>query len=325
MTRLKIGVMGCANIAIRTVIPRLVELDEFELVAVASRSEAKAAETAKTFGCAAITGYQALLDDVSIEAIYMPLPTGLHEEWVLKTIKAGKHILVEKSLAMTHASSVAMVEAAKAKNLLIMENFMFLYHSQHAAIKKMIAEGEIGEIRSFRSSFGFPPLPDDNFRYNKSLGGGALLDAAAYTVRVSQLFLGDDLNVFGAALKTAVEGGVDIYGGAFLKNTKGAFSEVAFGFDNYYQCEYEIWGSLGKITAKKCFTPKPDETPRVIFEKQGFYEELHLEADDHFINILKEFHRCILADERDKKYAEILNQSRLLEEIRTANEVVTAS
>jgi len=322
MKKLRVGVMGCANIALRTVLPRLIELQEFELVAVASRSSEKALHTAQAFGCAGVTGYQALLDDMTINAIYMPLPTGLHEEWVLKAIEAGKHILIEKSLAMTHASAIAMVKAAEAKQLLIMENFMFLYHSQHKTIKNMVANGDIGDIRCFRSSFGFPPLPEDNFRYSKSLGGGALLDAAAYTVRVSQLFLGNELHVAGAVLKQAAQHGVDIYGGAFLKSPDGRFSEVAFGFDNFYQCEYEIWGSKGKITAKKCFTPKSDELPLIVLEQQGSYEERHLDADDHFINILKEFHRCILEGAYDEKYTEILNQSRLLEELRTVSECI---
>lgn len=307
--------MGCANIAVRTVIPRLQNHDGFEVTSVASRSKEKAAETAAQFNCQAVVGYDTLLEDDSLHAIYMPLPTGLHEEWVIKSLDAGKHILVEKSLAMNLASAKKMIEKARKKNLLIMENFMFLYHSQHASIAKMIADGKIGEIRAFRSAFGFPPLGADNFRYNRDLGGGALLDAAAYTVRASQLFLGQDLSVQGAHLERPDPAGVDIYGGAFLKSPNGQFSEVAFGFDNFYQCNYEIWGSKGKITAQKAFTPRPTEKPKVIFERQDYREEIDLPADDHFTNILSEFHRCILARDYSEKYAEILNQSRLLQEI----------
>jgi len=314
--------MGCANIAVRTVIPTLQKHDAFDVASVASRSEAKAAETAARFGCEAVIGYDALLADDSLDAIYMPLPTGLHEEWVLKTLDADKHILVEKSLAMTHASAKIMVEHAREKDLLIMENFMFLYHSQHKAIAKMITDGEIGEIRSFRSAFGFPPLAEDNFRYNKPLGGGALLDAAAYTIRASQLFLGFDLSVQGAHLERSNPNGVDIYGGAFLKSKTGQFSEVAFGFDNFYQCNYEIWGSKGKITANKAFTPKPDEMPKVVIERQGFQDEIALPADDHFVNILTEFHRCIQAGNFSDKYIEIVNQSRLLQEVSDASRIV---
>lgn len=318
MSKLKVGVMGCANIAIRTVIPTMIGMNSYDVVSVASRSAKKAEETARRFGCRAVTGYEALLADDTLDAIYMPLPTGLHEEWVLKCLNAGKHVLVEKSLAMNYASAQLLVDAARSKNLLIMENFMFLYHQQHKIIKNLIEDGQIGEVRCFRSSFGFPPLAPDNFRYNLALGGGSLLDAAAYTVRASQLFLGNDLHVGGAVLNHSGPGNADIYGGAFLSTPNGAFSEVAFGFDNFYQCDYEIWGSRGKITAKKAFTPKPAERPKILIERQNVVTETLSDPDNHFENILSEFQTVIHSGEYAGKYTEIVQQSRLLQEIRDA-------
>lgn len=322
MTKLCIGVMGCANIATRTVIPTMDRMDSFDVVSVASRSAEKAETTAQRFGCKPVIGYDALLSDNTLDAIYMPLPTGLHEEWVMKCLEAGKHVLIEKSLAINLASAQRIVKAARDKDLLIMENFMFLYHSQHATIRNMIKNGDIGDIRCFRSSFGFPPLPADNFRYDRALGGGALLDAAAYTVRASQLFLGTDLSVSGAVLNYFESSDADIFGGAFLSAPNGQFSEVAFGFDNFYQCDYEIWGSKGKITAKKAFTPKPNERPKIIIERQDHYSEILADADDHFENILSEFSNRIMSAEYADKYDEILHQSRLLQEIRDISDAV---
>ncbi|PKP45430.1 MAG: gfo/Idh/MocA family oxidoreductase [Bacteroidetes bacterium HGW-Bacteroidetes-12] len=320
MQKLKIGILGCANIAKRSVIPAILSTPNFELVAVASRTEAKVQEYADLFGCEAVVGYQNLIDRKDIDVIYMPLPTGLHEEWSLKTLDAGKHILIEKSLAMNYNSAQLIVKKAKEKGLLIMENFMFIYHGQHQLVKKRIEEGEIGEIRCFRSSFGFPPLPPDNFRYSKELGGGALLDAAAYTVKASQLFLGTDLRVKASTLKYNNKG-VDIFGGAFLENNYGLFSEVAFGFDNFYQCNYEIWGSKGKITVHRAFTPAPDFKPLITLEQQGTIEEIEAPAENHFINILNEFARCVKEKDCDSKYSEILNQARLLNELRDKSEL----
>lgn len=316
MTKIRIGVMGCANIAKRSVIPAILELEDLELMAIASRTLEKAEDLARQFACDPVEGYQELIERSDIDAIYMPLPTGLHEEWVDKTLEQGKHILIEKSLAMDHASAQRMVAKAKSKQLLIMENFMFLYHGQHAFVKKLIADGEIGEIRCFRSSFGFPPLAADNFRYSKSLGGGSLLDAAAYTVRASQLFLGEDLKVAAANLQSPGDHEVDIFGGAYLQAAAGTFAEVAFGFDNFYQCNYEIWGSKGKITALKAFTPKPAEEPIIRLEKQGYLEDFSIPAENHFINLLLEFTRCINEGSFSGKYDQILHQSRLLQELR---------
>ncbi|HEY9082953.1 MAG TPA: Gfo/Idh/MocA family oxidoreductase [Vicingaceae bacterium] len=315
MQKLTIGVLGCANIAKKSVIPAILSIPDFELVAVASRTAEKAQEFANLFGCEAVEGYQKLIDKKDIDVIYMPLPTGLHEEWVLKALEAGKHILIEKSLAMNYSSAEKMVQKATEKGLLIMENFMFLYHNQHQIVKQLITEDKIGKIRCFRSSFGFPPLPSDNFRYNKKLGGGTLLDAAAYTVRASQLFLGNDLNVKAASLSYN-ENGVDIFGGAFLKNKNGLFSEVAFGFDNFYQCNYEIWGSKGKITAHRAFTPAPDFKPHITVEQQGEKFNIEVPAENHFINILHEFVKNIRKQNYKSKYDEILNQAKLIQEIR---------
>lgn len=315
MSNLRIGVLGCANIARRSVIPAIKSINEYDLVAIASRTQEKAAEFAEEFNCEAVAGYQNLLDRKDIDVIYMPLPTGLHEEWVMKALEAGKHILIEKSLAMNFESANRMVDLARAKGLLIMENFMFLYHSQHQFVKDLIAKGKIGDVRCFRSSFGFPPLAEDNFRYNAALGGGSLLDAAAYTIRASQLFLGNDIWVEGATLNN-LNTEVDLFGGAYLKSTNGMFSEVAFGFDNFYQCNYEIWGSKGKITAQRAFTPGENFTPTITLEKQGELFDYKIDAENHFVNILNEFKRCALQGDVEKKYEEILNQSRLLQELR---------
>lgn len=315
MTKLRIGVLGCASIAKRSMIPAIKSIAEFELVAIASRTKEKAEEFALEFDCEAIEGYQELIDRKDIDVIYMPLPTGLHEEWVIKALEAGKHIHIEKSLAMNYQSAKKMVDLARSKGLLIMENFMFVYHHQHQFVKGLIAQGEVGEVRCFRSSFGFPPLDKDNFRYNKELGGGALLDAAAYTIRTSQLFLGNDIKVEAATLNN-LNTEVDLFGGAYLKASNGMFAEVAFGFDNFYQCNYEIWGSKGKIIAQRAFTPGVEFKPTITLEQQGDVINYEIGAENHFVNILNEFMRCVLENDFELKYEEVLSQSRLLQELK---------
>ena len=211
-----------------------------------------------------------------------------------------------------------MVAMARKRSLLLMENFMFLYHGQHQYIRSLLQNGEIGALRCFRSSFGFPPLEPGNFRYDKALGGGALLDAAAYTVRASQLFLPGPLQVRASTLHVN-EQGVDLYGSAFLVNPDGLSAEVAFGFDNFYQCNYELWGSKGKITAERAFTPGPDFSPTILLEQPGRCERIQLPAENHFTALLQEFCRCVQHQDGASKYSEVLEQSRLLDEIKNQN------
>ncbi len=317
MKKLNIAVMGCAGIALRSMIPAIKATPEWNLVAVASRTKEKAGQFAGKFDCEAVVGYKNLLHRDDIDAIYLPLPTGLHDEWINKCLAAGKHVLAEKSIAANYHSAKTMVVAAQSKNLVLMEDFMFQYHSQHQFVFEMLQNHEIGEVRVFRASFGFPPLPKNDFRYDEQVGGGALMDAAGYTVRAVHFILGDDFVVKASNLFIDPETGTNIFGGAFLTNQKGVSAQLGFGFDHFYQCNYEIWGSKGKIIADRAFTPKVDYSPLIIVEKQGERHEYLMKPDNHFIGSLREFHRAITEHDAEKHYHDILLQSKTLEDIRT--------
>jgi NDP-hexose-3-ketoreductase len=307
-------------VAERCMIPAIKALDEFELIAVASRTKEKAEIFAEKFSCKAIEGYSNLVDRVDIDAVYIPLPTGLHEEWIIKALKKGKHVLSEKSLTTDYASAKRIISEAETRRLLVMEDFMFPYHRQHTFVNKLIADGEIGDIHFFKSSFGFPPRSKDDIRYNKQLGGGALLDAGGYVVKAVQLFLGTELEIGGAFLVYDGQHDVDIYGGAILRNNKGQIAHVSFSFDNYYQCSYEIWGTKGKITAKRAFTPPPNFAPTIVLEKQDQKHEFVMAPDNHFMNILKEFHRAIREKDFHRHWRDALLQAHLLDQIRERHE-----
>lgn len=311
--------MGVANIARRSVIPAIKALPEqFELVAIASRSAEKAAAAGREFGCDAVVGYANLLAVHDVDALYVPLPTGLHQEWVNAALAAGKHLYVEKSIAANFPDAEAMVANASQSNRALMEGFMFQYHSQHRIVFELLENGAIGKLRHFAASFGFPPLAASDFRYDRAVGGGALLDAGGYTVRATHFLLGDRMRVRGATLHVDPERQVDTYGSAFLADESGLGASVAFGFDQSYQCRYELWGSAGKITATRAFTPGPTSRPQIIVETAAGAKVVDAEPDNHFINALLEFKRAIDAVEiRQKHYRDILLQSSTLEAIRT--------
>lgn len=308
--------MGCANIARRSMLPVLRNHPLFELVAVASRGISKSREVADLFGCEALEGYDTLVNRSDIDAIYMPLPTGLHKEWVEKCVMAGKHILVEKSLAMNFEELRHMLELARERKCVIMEDFMYRYHSQYRFVFDHLSSGTIGDTRVLIAKFGFPPLPLDNFRYKKDLGGGALLDAAAYTVNVSLWMLGSGLEVASASLFYDRKEDVCIHGSAMLVDrTNGTSAQIAFGFDNFYQCNLELWGSKGQIFMDRAFTPPPDFSPLVRVSKQGSAEEFRLDKDNHFHNIVSEFGDCINKSDYLRHQDELYHQSRVLTEL----------
>jgi predicted dehydrogenase len=172
-----------------------------------------------------------------------------------------------------------------------------------------------------RSSFGFPPLGANNFRYNKELGGGAILDSAAYCVKLSQMVFGWDVQVV-AAMLFVNKDEVDLYGSATICATDGRTAQLSWGFDNFYQCNCEIWGSKGKLYADRIFTAQPGYSPKMIIEKQDVKTEYQLPADNHFVNILKAFYNNITLKDNQNSLTEVLNQARLLDELRSVAKVV---
>ncbi|RZK25176.1 MAG: Gfo/Idh/MocA family oxidoreductase, partial [Flavobacterium sp.] len=293
--KINIGVLGCANVAKRLFIPNLLSSGLFNLVAVASRLPEKASHFSSLFNCEGLTGYSELLLRSDIQAIYIPLPTGLHFEWATKALLAGKHIIVEKSFSTKFFETKQIIELAKEKNLCVFENFMFVYHSQFDFVTKKISEGTIGDIRLLRSSFGFPPFDtNSNIRYQKDIGGGALLDAGAYTLMASQFFLGSNQEVLACSLEN-LNYQVDFQGSIMLKSSNGVVSQLAFGFDNFYQNNIELWGSKGKLIIERAFTAGPGYAPRILIEKENERNEYILPPDNHFHKILKRFYECIMS------------------------------
>ena len=318
-TKLNIGVIGCAQIAERSVIPAMQALAEyFTVVGVASRDASKADAYADRLGVSAVVGYDALLNISNLDAVYIPLPNGLHAEWIEKALDKGLHVLVEKSLACSLEEVQRLNQLAEAKGLALVENFQFRFHRQLQAVQDVVASGRLGALRCVRSSFGFPPFPDaDNIRYDQALGGGALLDAGAYTLKVSQLLLGMNIEVSAANLKSEAGSEVDIWGGAYLQEQEGSlFAELAFGFDQQYQCSLEILGSKGRLTTNRLFTAPPGYSAELLIESGMDQEVITIEPDNHFKNMLQHFY-CLATEEsgRAAEYAQKINQARLIAEV----------
>lgn len=311
---LTIGVMGCASIATRSIIPAIKDSENFLLYGVASRSSEKAKNVAELFDCSGFDSYQALIDS-DVDAIYVPLPNSMHFEWVKKSLAAGKHVLVEKSMATNLRDCVELNDLAESNNLALLENFQFRFHTQFGLIKEFLHSDEFGDLRLMRASFGFPPFSSsDNIRYAASLGGGALLDAGAYPLKVSQLILGVGLHLDSSFLKFCNENQVDLWGsGTLVSRSEGVQSQFSFGFDHCYQNTLELWGSRGHLLAKRIFTAGPDVNPEVQMTTSHGVKNVTLEADNHFINMLSYFND-FCQDPRRLAHEYVLNkdQARLI-------------
>ncbi|MCG3178524.1 MAG: 1,5-anhydro-D-fructose reductase [Phycisphaerae bacterium] len=309
MAELRVGVMGCAAIARRAMIPAMRLAEGVRLVAVASRTESKAAQFAREFGGEPVVGYAALLDRDDIDAVYMPLPTGLHPEWIDKALRSGKHLLVEKSFAADAGTAGELLALARQHRCCVMENYLFPLHSQTRSIDQIVAAGELGDLRLVRATFSFPPLPPDNFRYDAALGGGALLDAGGYVLKAAQHFLGPDLTLTAATLETDPRRGVDLAGSATLVGPGEVAAQCYFGFDSYYQCSVELLGTKGKLTAGRFFTPPPDFRPTLQLEWQDRSEQRVLPSDHYYRNMWQHFAATVASGRFDASYETIQRQA----------------
>ncbi|TYK52737.1 Gfo/Idh/MocA family oxidoreductase [Actinomadura decatromicini] len=315
---LRIGVLGCAAIAGRKVLPAMARVEDVAITALASRDPAKAAEFAGRFGGAPVTGYADLLDRPDVDAVYVAVPTGLHHRWALRALEAGKHVLVEKPLTATLDEAAELVAEARRSGLWLMDDFMFRHHSQHTAVRRLVESGRIGEVRSFASAFGIPPLDPSDVRYQAELGGGALLDVGVYPVQAALMFLGEELSVAGSVLRVDPELDVDLEGAALLHTPAGVPAHLSFGFRSSYRSMYEIWGSEGRIVLERAFTPPPTLNPTLRVVRQDHAEEITLPPDDQFAQLVRAFARGVRDGAVLGPYADrLLRHAALVDDIRS--------
>jgi NDP-hexose-3-ketoreductase len=293
--KVRIGILGCANFAKRYAIPAFQSIDNAEVVAIASREYAKAKEWASLFAIRAEESYDSLIARDDIDAIHIPLPNSLHKEWIIKSARAGKHIICEKSIAPNFEDVKEIVEECKQNNVVLYENFMCGYHPQHARVLSMINEGVIGTMFTFRGCFGFPKMNEDNFRYSKELGGGVLNENGAYlSFMARKMFAKEPLSVT-ANLYTDV---VDMKGTMTLDFGEGLSAFLAFSLDAVYQNNYSIWGSKGIINVNRAYSIPPDMKPDVeCITNENLKEtktQIEIEPANHFTLIFSDFCHTIL-------------------------------
>lgn len=316
---MRIGILGTADIAFRRFLPALCKCSEAEYAGVASRTLEKTAPFVGTFGGYAYNNYDALLLDKSIDAVYVPLPPALHYKWGRKVLESGKHLMMEKPFTTSLAETEALLALAAEKGLAVHENYMFLYHSQLAKVKVLIADGTLGEIRLIRAAFGFPKRNGDDFRYKKELGGGALLDCGGYPVRLALELLGESTRVTQAKLSQPENYEVDLYGNAMLENDDGLCAQISFGMDNAYQCQLEVWGSKATLIAPRIFTAGADFNPQILLHTSFGETRIGLDQDDQFLHSIQQFQSYTIKRPQEG-FVDIHRQSQLISMIQKMEE-----
>jgi len=180
---LRMGVLGAAAIVPVALTGPARSIPEVRVAAIAARDPKRAQAFARRHQIPRIhQTYEELIHDPEIEAVYNPLPNGLHAEWAIRALQAGKHVLCEKPMASNTREAEAMAEAARETGLVLSEAFAYRYHPLTAQVKKIIDEGELGTIKHIEAQFCFLLPLTNNIRFNFDLAGGALMDCGCYPV-----------------------------------------------------------------------------------------------------------------------------------------------
>lgn len=295
------------------------QLEQSKLQLILSQERAKAEVFTEQYGGKVFDGYAKVVASEEIDAVYIPLPPALHYDWAKKALENGKHVLVEKPSTLSAAETKELADVAEVGGVALHENYMFAFHDQLTAIENIVKSGELGEVRLYRISFGFPRRSASDFRYNRALGGGALIDAGGYTLKYAARLLGETAQIRYAQMNYTDGFEVDIYGSAALVNGDGVTAQIAFGMDNQYKCELEIWGSKGTLTTGRVLTAPAGFVPTATVKCGDESRTAELPADDTFQKSIRHFLSCISDEKlRRETYGSICRQAELVDSFRAA-------
>ncbi len=294
------GILGTAGIAEHSFLPALREAGEGVAAAVASRDRGRAERWAADQGVArGVEGYARVVEDPEIDAIYIPLPNGLHADWTIAALEAGKAVLCEKPLCVMPEETRRVLDVAAASPAPLWEAFVFPFHEQMARIREAVRSGVIGQVREVSSRFHFVLDDPKDIRLSGELGGGSLHDVGCYPIRLARLLLADEPDTRRAIADAAwASSGVDeeLWGAlAFSGDRRLVFS---CGFRAAYDTFSRVLGTSGEIRITNPFHPAPGDTFAIV--REGAPQEEHPAAPEgghSFTPMIRHVHRVLRGQE----------------------------
>jgi predicted dehydrogenase len=271
------GIISTAHIN-RLVLAGARKSDRVEVVAVASRDQARAEAYAREQGIERAHGsYEALLADDDVEAVYISLPNSLHVEWSVRALEAGKHVLCEKPLDRRPEEVERAFDAADRAGRILVEAFMYRHNPQTAKLRELVEGGAVGGLRLVRSAFSFGLGDPENVRLSPGLDGGALMDVGCYCVNGSRLLAGEPETVYGRQLTG--ESGVDVLFAATMSFPGDVVAQLDCGFVLPERDELEVVGTEGSLFLDD---PWHARVPVIEVRRDGGVEPVDLEPQDSY-------------------------------------------
>ena len=302
-SKIRWGILSTANIGRKQLIPAIQASHNGEVVAVGSRSLVTAQAYAKELGIPHAYGsYEALLADPEIDAIYNPLPNDGHAPWSIKALRAHKHVLVEKPIAIDAGEAQTLVDVAHETGMWLAEAFMYRFHPQHAKVHELLAAGALGSVATINAGFSYVLKPSDtgNVRLKPELGGGGLWDVGCYCVSSIRMFAGQEPDaVSGFAMVGS--SGVDENFVGTLHFPNGLLANFECGMRVNGEQQYTIFGDKGRVHVDEAF--RPDDRPQTIRVVYGDrVETFPIPVINQYTLLVEDFADAIL-NKRPPRYA----------------------
>ncbi|MBX3099914.1 MAG: Gfo/Idh/MocA family oxidoreductase [Salinibacterium sp.] len=292
------GILGAAGI-LEASAPGISLAENARLVAIASRTDEKAHAAATRYGAErGVEGYDALLADPEIEAVYIPLPNWLHQEWVLKAAAAGKHVLCEKPMAVTATDAQAMIAACASAGVVLGEAYMYAHHPRFDRMREMISAGQIGQPHTVITTFSFDASADlDHSGFQGMPGSGAVYDVGGYAIHSARLLLGAEPHAVTArSTISALHGNIDITTSALVEFPEATllFHVDMAGADTD---TIEVIGAHGRIVVPHAFLCGPGQGDFTVNDHVQDVPETN-----HYVAQIERFSRAV-RNEQPWRYA----------------------
>lgn len=287
---IRVGILGCARIAKAAMVDAAAQVPGLEVVAVASRDASKAAAYARQHGIAGFHGsYDALIADPDVDVIYIPLPNGLHEEWSIRALNAGKGVLCEKPFAANAEAAQRMADCARSTGIPLMEAVHYRFHPLAQFVDEVVRSGRLGQLTQIDSGLEIPGSLVDagDIRFQHELAGGAMMDLGTYCLSA--------LRWIAAAEPTEIDASADVIAPGVDRAMQVRLG-FASGLKGSFECslaaaEFKVWltvtGSAGTLHIDNPFLPQMghrltidehgvvthrtfDKTPTYVFQVAAF-------------------------------------------------------
>lgn len=302
--KIRWGVLGYARIARESVIPAIQRSSNSEFRVIASREESKLGECRARFNVPkAYLGYDELLRDPEVDAVYIPLPNSMHHEWTLKAAANRKHVLCEKPISLNAAECREMIAACSAHDVTLMEAFMYRYTDCTRKVIEVLKSGVLGDIKFVSSTFRFLLANPASIKLKPELGGGSLYDVGCYPVNFVGIVTDEiaraqsgDSKVMGdmpesVSVECARANGVDMICSALMKYPSGLIASLNCGFNAHKQMFSEIIGTKGVLEIPDTFW---DNAGVLILRTDDQRREIPVEQNDRYRLEVEDFADAIL-------------------------------